>query len=138
MIDLYLLDTSAIIAYLEAEDGGIRVRELLGSEKTLLPFVVVLEVHYVTTRRKGSAGALERLTALKSLPSTWLHTVDEATLLAASWIQSGPPPLIADALVAGFAISQAAILVHKDPEFDAIGTELRQERLPYKPRRGTP
>jgi len=88
MIDLYLLDTSAIIAYLEAEDGGIRVRELLGSEKTLLPFVVVLEVHYVTTRRKGSAGALERLTALKSLPSTWLHTVDEATLLAASRIKA--------------------------------------------------
>ena len=57
MTDLYLLDTSAVIAYLEAEDGGIRVRELLGSEKTLLPFVVILEVHYTTIRRMGEAVA---------------------------------------------------------------------------------
>jgi predicted nucleic acid-binding protein len=41
-------------------------------------------------------------------------------------------------LVAGFAIAQGALLVHKDPEFEAVAGEVRQEPLPYKPRRSAP
>ena len=35
-------------------------------------------------------------------------------------------------------MSQGAILVHKDPEFEAVAAEVRQERLPYKARRSSP
>jgi predicted nucleic acid-binding protein len=130
----FILDTSAVLAYLEAEAGGERVRELLKAEKTLLPFVVVLEVHYITTQERGAIAAQERLAALKALPSTWLTTVDEAVLQAASRTKATHRLSFADALIVGFAISQGAILVHKDPEFEPLLAEVQQERLPYKPR----
>jgi hypothetical protein len=60
---------------------------------------------------------------------------DESILLAASRIKPARHLSFADALMAGFAVSHGAILVHKDPEFEALGAEVRQERLPYKPRR---
>lgn len=138
MADEYLLDTSAVMAYLEDEAGADRVEELLRRERTLLPFATVLEVHYTAIQERGAAVAQERLAGLKALPCVWLHTVDEATLLAASRLKAAHRLSFADALVAGFAMSRNAILVHKDPEFEAVSAEVRQERLPYKPRRGTP
>jgi uncharacterized protein len=138
MVDEYLLDTSSVIAYLEDEAGADRVEELLRTERTLLPFVTVLEVHCVAIQERGAAIAQERLAGLKALPAVWLNTVDEATLLAASRIKAAHHLSFADAVVAGFAISHGTILVHKDPEFDSVAAEVRQERLPYKPRRSSP
>jgi predicted nucleic acid-binding protein len=133
----FLLDTSAVMAFLEAEEGGDRVRELLKSAPTLLPFVAALEVHYITTRERGAAVAQVRLEGLKALPCVWLATVDEATLLAASRIKASYPISLGDAVVAGFAIRHAATLVHKDPEFEPLYPDVPQEILPYKPRRGS-
>jgi predicted nucleic acid-binding protein len=138
MAEPYLLDTSSVIAYLEDEDGADRVEELLRTERTLLPFVTVLEVQYVAIQERGAAIAQERLAGLKALPCVWLNAVDEATLLAAARIKANHHLSFADALVAGFAISHGAVLVHKDPEYEAVSAEVRQERLPYKPRRGRP
>jgi predicted nucleic acid-binding protein len=136
--DAYLLDTSAVLAYLEAEEGYLRVRELLRTEKVLLPFAAVLEVCYVTTRKQGDTVSQERHAGLKALPCLWLNTVAEATLLTAARIKARHQLSFADALVGGFAISQNAILVHKDPEFEPLVAEVRQERLPYKPRGQAP
>ena len=138
MTDSYLLDTSALMAYLEAEEGGSRVRELLNTKQTLLPFVAALELHYITIQERGAVVAEERLAGLKALPSAWLNTVDEATLIAASRFKAAHRLSFADALVAGLAVAQGAVLVHKDPEFEALVGEVRQERLPYKPRRAAP
>jgi predicted nucleic acid-binding protein len=136
--DTYLLDSSGIFAYLEAAEGGSRVRDLLKTERVMLPFVVALEVHYITTQEKGILVAQERLARLKTLPCTWLNTVDEETLLAASRVKAAHRLSFADAIVAGFAIRHNAILVHKDPEFEILPGEVRQERLPYKPRGNAP
>jgi len=38
----------------------------------------------------------------------------------------------ADALIAAFAVRSSAILVHKDPEFEILADQVRQESLPYK------
>jgi predicted nucleic acid-binding protein len=138
MADAYLLDTSAMMAYLEDEEGADRVEELFRTERTLLPFMAALEVHYVTTQEQGIEVARERLAGLKSLPLGWLNNVDESTLLAASRLKAVHRLSLADAVVAGFAISQGAILVHKDPEFEPLLAEVRQERLPYKTRGQAP
>jgi predicted nucleic acid-binding protein len=42
------------------------------------------------------------------------------------------PISIADALIAAYALQLDAILVHKDPEYDALAGTLRMEPLPYK------
>jgi len=39
---------------------------------------------------------------------------------------------LADAIIAAFAIRKDAILMHKDPEFDALTGLLKMEALPYK------
>jgi predicted nucleic acid-binding protein len=127
-----------MMAYLEDEDGADRVEEILRTERTLLPFVTALEIHYVAIQEKGAAVAEERLAGLKALPLVWLNTVDEVTLLAASRFKAAHRLSFADALVAGFAVSHGAILVHKDPEYEAVAAEVREERLPYKPRRRVP
>jgi predicted nucleic acid-binding protein len=38
----------------------------------------------------------------------------------------------ADALIAAFAQRQSAILLHKDPEFEALLEQVELEALPYK------
>ncbi len=37
-----------------------------------------------------------------------------------------------NAIIAAFAISNQAILIHKDPEFKSLAGELVAEALPYK------
>ena len=39
---------------------------------------------------------------------------------------------LADAIIAAIAIRKDAILMHKDPEFDALTGLLKMEALPYK------
>jgi len=84
VVDSYLLDTSAVMTYLEDEDGSDRIEEIVTTQRTLLPFVAALEVHYITIQEQGAVVAEERLAALKALPLVWLNTVDEATLIAAA------------------------------------------------------
>lgn len=127
-----------MMTYLEDEEGVDRVEELLRTERTLLPFIVALEVHYISTQERGPRVAQERLARLKALPCVWLDTVDEATLHAASRVKAVHRLSLADAVVAGFAMAQGATLVHKDPESEPLLGELPQERLPYKTRPAGP
>jgi predicted nucleic acid-binding protein len=39
---------------------------------------------------------------------------------------------LADAIVASFAIRQKAVILHKDPEFEALASQVSLEGLPYK------
>jgi predicted nucleic acid-binding protein len=39
---------------------------------------------------------------------------------------------LADAIIAAFAIQCNAVLVHKDPEFEALAGQMLLEALPYK------
>lgn len=41
---------------------------------------------------------------------------------------------LADAIIAAFALRQNAVLVHKDPEYEALAGEVELEALPYKPK----
>jgi len=39
---------------------------------------------------------------------------------------------LVDAIIAAFAVRHEAILLHKDPEFQALASRARLEALPYK------
>ena len=134
--DRYLLDTSAVLAFIEDEPGADRVEELLRTGAVLLPFVAGLETYYITLQERGADEAERRLFLLRQLPVRWLDAVDDTVLVTAGRFKALHRLSLADCLVAAFAANAGAVLVHKDPEYDAL-SDLRQERLPYKegPRR---
>lgn len=130
----YLLDTSAVLALIEDEPGAERVAELLRRETVLLPFVVGLEVYYLTAQARSPDEADRRLMLLRQSPARWLDRVSDAVLVTAGTLKARHRLSLADALIAAFAADAGAVLVHKDPEYEALEPKLVQERLPYTPR----
>jgi predicted nucleic acid-binding protein len=131
----YVLDTSALLALIEDEDGAGRVESILRDEKVFLPFMVLLEVHYITRQERGQGEADRRYAFLKQLSCEILWQLDEPTLLTASRFKAGHRLSLADAMIAAVAQRQQATLVHKDPEYEALSEVLVLEALPYKTRR---
>jgi len=129
----YLLDTSAVLAFMEEEAGAARVEEILQRETVVLPFPVSLEVYYVTLQEQGEDRANLRYAMLRRLSVSHVSEIDEATLLTAGRLKAAHHLSVADAMIAAFAVSHDAVLVHKDPEFEPL-RNVRQEALPYKSR----
>ncbi len=131
----YLLDTSAVLTFLEDEEGAAKVERLLldKDNEVFLPFLVLLEVYYITLQEQSEAVADRRYALLKQLPVNILWDVDEPILLTAARIKARYNLSLADALIAAFAYRYEAVLVHKDPDFEVL-EQLRQESLPYKTR----
>jgi predicted nucleic acid-binding protein len=130
--DRYLLDTSAVLALMEDEDGADRVEKVLRQSEVLLPFPVFLETYYISLQERSEAVADERYALLRHLSVTEIWSVDEPTLLTAARLKARFRVSFADALIAAFAVRNHAVLVHKDPEFEALAGQVRQEPLPYK------
>ena len=128
----YLLDTSAVLTFLEDEEGAERVEILLRAEEILLPYLVLLEVYYITLQEKTEDVADRRYALLKQLPATILWEVDEPTLLTAGRFKAYHRLSLADAIIAAHAQRHRAVLVHKDPELEALAEFFAQEVLPYK------
>ena len=81
---IYLLDTSALMAWLEDEDGADRVEALLLNEPVLIPFVALLEVYYITLQERGESVATQRHKTLKRTPADVLWEMGEPALLIAA------------------------------------------------------
>ena len=128
----YLLDTSAVLTFLEDEDGAERVENLLRREEIILPYLVLLETYYITLQEQPEDVADKRYALLKQLPATILWEVDEPTMLTAGRFKAYHRLSLADAIIAAFAQRQGAVLVHKDPELEALTEFVEQEVLPYK------
>lgn len=131
---VYALDTSALMTLIEGEAGADRVEEVLREEHSLLPFPVLMEVHYMSRREQGRAEADRRYAVAKQLPSRILWQIDEPILLTAARFKASHKVSFADAMIAAFAKLYGAILLHKDPEFEVLAEEIGLEALPYKPR----
>lgn len=130
----YVLDTSAIMTLIENEEGADRVEAIIASRGALLPFVVLLEVHYLSHRECGEDEANRRYAFLRRLPVKHLWEINEPLLITASRLKASYSISLADAIVAAFAVVTNSLLVHKDPELDALAGEVPLERLPYKPK----
>ncbi len=128
----YLLDTSALLSFIEDEAGADLVEQALKQANTLLPWPVLLETYYITFQEAGQAEADRRIALLKQLNVKILWDMDESTLLTAAKLKAEHRISLADAIIAAFAIRRNAVLMHKDPEFDALTGLLPMEALPYK------
>lgn len=132
MSEGYVLDTSAIITLIESEPGAKRVKAVLRQETVWLPWIVLLETYYISRQERGEAEADFRYALLKELPAVIIWQADETVMLKAASLKAGYRLSLADAIIAAFAIRKKAILLHKDPEFEAVQEYVDLEALPYK------
>ncbi len=120
----YVLDSYALLAYLEGESGSVRVQELLeiaeAGECHLFMCVVNLgEVMYIVEREKGLQKAQETLARIYELPVK-IEEVDKTLALAAAHLKAGCSIAYADCYAAALSNLKNAILVTGDPEFGKL------------------
>jgi ribonuclease VapC len=120
----YVLDTSAILAFLGDESGADRVERLLrgaraGRCEVLVCSITLMELFYTALRAKGEDAAVRLLALVKAWPVEWAYP-DEKVLLQAGRLKALHRLSVADALIAAVARMQSATLVHKDPELEAL------------------
>jgi len=124
----YVLDSFAILALLNSEQGSDVVADVLrktetNEVKTLMSWVNVGEVAYIVERRSGAGQVYQ---VLGNLETTKIDFVDaDRTLtLAAAHLKAQYPLSYADAFAAALAMLEKAILLTGDPEFRALEKEL--------------
>jgi predicted nucleic acid-binding protein len=142
----YVLDTSALLAFVQQEPGGEQVLEILGSRvggevhepasgasspeagPVYLPFMTLMECDYQLRRRLGFYESDRLLRMIRAWPVELVESSErwrrEAARIKAEYSLS-----LGDAWIAALAILRSARLVHRDPEYDAI-RDLETVRLP--------
>jgi len=131
----YLLDTSALIALRDNEEGAAVVASLLydslHNENTECfgCFISQMELLYRVWRDEGETAGRLAYEQCRALPIRWVFP-DQALVEKAAEVKATLPLSLADAWIAATAISLGATLVHKDPDLAAV--ECPQQCLPYK------
>lgn len=135
----YVLDTSALLAYIENEEGAADIEALL--QKTLddglvlyISIVSCIEVFYITWQEQGAEVASERLKLIDDL-MVIQEPADSQLTKTIGEIKATKAMSFADCCIAGLAKFKQATLVHKDPEYEQIENEIKQLKLPYKPKK---
>ncbi len=135
-MSVYVLDTSALLAYIENEDGMADIErifmETLANRHTLYISVISgIEVFYITHQEQGVDMARERLQLLLDLPLIQepVHPDDVACI---GEFKATHSMSFADCCIAGLAKQKSGILIHKDPEFEQLEGNIAQMKLPYK------
>ena len=134
---VFTLDTSAVLAVLNREREHEKVAGLLRSARDgqdvriLLPFIAMMEVEYKLLRSPDLTESDVRhwLDVVLAWPAELIQSSPEWASVAARVKAKGRLSL-ADAWVAGLALQENAVLVHKDPEFEAVA-DLQHLRLQY-------
>jgi predicted nucleic acid-binding protein len=131
-----VLDTSACFALLENEPGAQEVEACLlaakaGRVELHASFVTLTEVEYIITQERTAADASRALAKMKAWPIQW-HFPDDTLCGEAAKLKAAHRISFADAFVAATAKRLAAVLVHKDPEFEALPGIIQLHALPAK------
>jgi ribonuclease VapC len=134
--DLYILDTSAIVALIDKEEGADEVERLLDAARNqhcqlAACALSLMELYYVALQEQGEDEATKLVALVKAWPMMWIYP-DERTLLQAGKIKATYRLSVVDALIAAVAKLRQATLVHKDPELNALASEVTLQSLPFK------
>ena len=113
-----------MLAYLQGEKNGVRVREIFQSAQSdprriYMSLINVGEVLYITERREGVPKAQDALALLRQLPIEVLP-VDEQTVFASAHIKVNYTISYADSFAVVAAQTVGGTLVTGDPEFNAV------------------
>jgi len=117
----FVLDTFAMLAYLQGESNGVRVRGIFqsGRQNVYMSLINVGEVLYITERKQGIRKAQEVLASIRQLPINLLP-VDEQTIFAAAHIKANYTVSYADTFAIVAAQTVGGTLITGDPEFGAV------------------
>jgi predicted nucleic acid-binding protein len=132
-IPTYVLDTFAILAYLQDEPAAPRIEELLVLAKKVKCYLVLSlinlgEILYIAERQGGTPKAHDILRFISSLPIQ-IIPADEQMVFAAAHIKANHPLSYADAFAAAAAQNLNGILLTGDPEFKALEEFIEVEWL---------
>lgn len=122
-----MLDSFALLEYLQDGDGAPCVQEILGKSTATRPVLIAWvnmgEVLYIVRRRRGADAADLVLAALDQLP---LETVDAGRVLTleAARLKSRFSISYADAFCAALAKLTSLPVVTGDPEFRTLEREI--------------
>ena len=130
--DLYVLDTSALLALRGDEPGADRVEALIargrrGRATLFVSFMTRMELLYCVWREEGENAAKDAVRLVDSFGVRWV-TCEPEILEVASSLKARGGLSLADSWIGATAMICKAILIHKDPEFVEV-REIPQEFL---------
>lgn len=120
----YVLDSFALLAYLQDEPLASRIEKLLDNAdkqkcRLFLSIINLGELLYITERRGGVAKAQDALALIRQLPIEVLPA-DEQSVLAAAHIKANHSLSYADAFTVAVAMQEKASILTGDPEFQSV------------------
>lgn len=117
----FLLDTSALLAFLANEEGASMVEK--AQPTSSIPFIALTELYYTFWRRWGEMKADHAYGVVKdwNLP---LLLPSERVILQAGKFKAEHRLGIADSYIAAFAVVENLTLLTKDLDFKIIDKEI--------------
>ena len=134
----YVLDTSALLTFIENEEGVEEVETLFkqaldGRIELFISIISSIEIFYISFREQGERIANERLELIEDLPIVQEALTNKLIKIIGK-IKTNKNISFADSCIAGLSKLKEAFLVHKDTEYECIENEVKQHKLPYKKR----
>jgi ribonuclease VapC len=130
---VYLLDSFALLAFLNDEPGGVRVQEVLALAKDhkcrlVMSLINLGEVLYIAERNRGLPAAQSVQALAESLPLELLEASRDL-ILDAAHIKAHHALSYADALAVASAIREHATILTGDPEYQTVEELVKLEWL---------
>jgi predicted nucleic acid-binding protein len=124
-LNSYVLDSFALIGFLENEKFASRLEKLLkqarkGKTLVYLHALHLGEVYYITLREQNQNVADLACARIKSFPVRYIDIIDDELLQKAGWLKAIYPISYADAFAAAMAIIHNSSLLTGDPEFKKL------------------
>lgn len=123
----FVLDSYALIAYLENEKGADTVQKVLeqgeGENRILMSIINWGEVYYSIYRTKGEQSASECLDIIDQLPIK-LIAADKKQVYEAALIKSQNSIAFGDCFAAVLAMQNSCRVITGDKEFKKIGSKV--------------
>lgn len=128
----FVLDTSAIFALWNDEEGADTVEHILHSgAPALVSFMTVMEGRYRLWKNSGKETSDEFSKYLSLLPVRRIDMTN-AIFENAVQIKATNSLSVCDSWIIATAVVTKSILVHKDPEFEQVKNIVPLKTLPYK------
>jgi PIN domain nuclease of toxin-antitoxin system len=129
----YVLDSYALLAYLQDEPGAARVQRLLNLAKKRraalwISVVNLAEALYITERERCLPKVQQAIAVIDELPLNVVE-VDRALAFSAAHVKARHALAFADAFAVALAKEKKAFVVTGDPEFKTVAKEIPIEWL---------
>ena len=130
MANRFVLDSFALLGYLQNESFSNRIESILknariGSEYLYVHAIHLGEIYYIVYRNQGERIADIAYSRIKAFPVTIVSRIDEELLLRAAKFKAKFPISYADAFAAAMANVYKCHLLTGDPEFKPLENEGR-------------